>query len=152
MAFYSKPCYLFQFSSVSKYKASFRINSPFDWHVLKFFHMSPQRAMLKKIRVPAFLRIDRIQRFSVYATTAFDLIKDWNKDENSRSWRFIASSVTFCFKFCAGSKYCLKASFRINSLFDWQKLKIFRMSPQTTRYVKKSLCSLSCLLTEFIDF
>ena len=79
-------------------------------------------------------------------------IKDWNKDENSRLWRFIASSVTFCFKFCAGSKYCLKASFRINSLFDWQKLKIFRMSPQTTRYVKKSLCSLSCLLTEFIDF
>ena len=80
--------------------------------------MSPQRAMLKKIRVPAFLRIDRIQRFSVYATRAFDLIKDWNKDENSRLWRFIASSVNFCFKFCAGSKYSLKASFGINSLFD----------------------------------
>ena len=37
--------------------------------------MSPQRAMLKKFRVPAFLRNDRIQTFSVYAPRASRLDK-----------------------------------------------------------------------------
>ena len=63
-------------STTSKLRLNFRlIPFFFYWHVLKFFRMSPQRAMLKKFRVPAFLRNDRIQTFSVYAPRASHLDK-----------------------------------------------------------------------------
>ena len=64
----SSVTFFFQLCAVSKYyfKASFRINSLFDRHVLKFFRISPKRAILKKMHVLAFLQLrdDRIQTFS----------------------------------------------------------------------------------------
>ena len=139
-------------STTSKLRLNFRLIPFFFIDTYSNFFVCPHNALCWKNSVcPLSCVMTEFKHFQFMLLERLIWIKDWNKDENSRLWRFIASSVTFCFKFCAGSKYCLKASFRINSLFDWQVLNFFRMSPQRAM-LKKSLCSLSCLLTEFIDF
>ena len=78
-------------------------------------------------------------------------IEAWNKDENPRLWRFIASSVTFCLNSVQVRNTASKLRFGlIPCLIDRYSI-FFRMSPQRAT-LKKSLCSLSCLLTDFIDF
>ena len=64
--------------------------------------MSPQRAILKKILVLAFLRDDQIHRFSVYATRAFDFNKTERKpksrDRGALQQALFPFSIQFSFE------------------------------------------------------
>ena len=105
-----------------------------------FFVCPPNALCWKKSVCSLSCVMTEFKHFQFLLVERLIWIKDWNEDENWRSWRFIASSVTFCFKFCAVSKYYLKASFWIHSLFEWHVLRFFRIFPQHA-LLKKNACA-----------